>query len=66
MNTYWVSKAAAGAGLKVALSGLGGDELFGESTLGVAKLHQQPPQQPRIAHDDGESSLQVDVGLPGR
>lgn len=28
-NTYFVAKAAAEAGLKVALSGLGGDELFG-------------------------------------
>ena len=29
VNTYFVSKAASEAGLKVALSGLGGDELFG-------------------------------------
>jgi asparagine synthase (glutamine-hydrolysing) len=29
VNTYFVSKAAAQAGLRVALSGLGGDELFG-------------------------------------
>lgn len=29
INTYFVSKAAAEAGLKVALSGLGGDEIFG-------------------------------------
>ncbi|HYP19993.1 MAG TPA: asparagine synthase C-terminal domain-containing protein [Chloroflexia bacterium] len=29
MNTYFVSKAASELGLKVALSGLGGDELFG-------------------------------------
>jgi asparagine synthase (glutamine-hydrolysing) len=28
LNTYLVSRAAAGQGLKVALSGLGGDELF--------------------------------------
>jgi asparagine synthase (glutamine-hydrolysing) len=28
VNTYFVAKAAAGAGLKVAISGLGGDELF--------------------------------------
>lgn len=28
VNTYFVAKAAAGEGLKVALSGLGGDELF--------------------------------------
>lgn len=29
LNTYFVSRAAAEAGLKVALSGVGGDELFG-------------------------------------
>ncbi len=29
VNTYFVSKVAAQSGLKVALSGLGGDELFG-------------------------------------
>ena len=29
VNTYFVSRAAARAGMKVALSGLGGDELFG-------------------------------------
>ncbi len=29
VNTYFVSKAAAASGLKVAISGLGGDELFG-------------------------------------
>lgn len=29
VNTYFVSQAASRAGLKVALSGLGGDELFG-------------------------------------
>ena len=29
INTYFVSRAAASQGLKVAISGLGGDELFG-------------------------------------
>lgn len=29
VNTYFVSKAAASAGMKVAISGIGGDELFG-------------------------------------
>jgi len=38
VNSYFVSKAAAEAGLKVALSGLGGDELFG----GYASFRQIP------------------------
>lgn len=38
VNTYFVSKIAAESGLKVALSGLGGDELFG----GYPSFHQIP------------------------
>lgn len=38
VNTYFISKAAAKAGLKVAISGLGGDELFG----GYPSFHQIP------------------------
>ena len=37
-NTYFVSKAAKQAGLKAAISGLGGDELFG----GYSSFHQIP------------------------
>ena len=32
LNSYFISKVAAGAGLKVAMSGTGGDELFGGYT----------------------------------
>jgi asparagine synthase (glutamine-hydrolysing) len=38
VNTYFVSRAAAQTGLKVALSGLGGDELLG----GYPSFHQIP------------------------
>jgi asparagine synthase (glutamine-hydrolysing) len=38
INSYFVSKAAKAAGLKVIISGLGGDELFG----GYSDFHQLP------------------------
>jgi asparagine synthase (glutamine-hydrolysing) len=45
VNTYFVSKAAAAAGLKAALSGVGGDELFG----GYSSFWQVP-QLARALH----------------
>jgi len=44
VNTYFVSEAAARAGLKVAVSGVGGDELFG----GYESFHRIP--QVRALH----------------
>jgi asparagine synthase (glutamine-hydrolysing) len=44
LNTFFVSEAATAAGLKVALSGLGGDEVFGGYST-----FQRTPQLQRIA-----------------
>ena len=57
VNSYFISQAAAQAGLKVALSGLGGDELFGgypsfsEIPRAVSALRSFPlwPAGPRLS-----------------
>ena len=46
INAYFVSKSAADAGLKVAISGLGGDELFG----GYPSFDQVPKAAKAIGH----------------
>jgi asparagine synthase (glutamine-hydrolysing) len=45
INSYFVAEATAAAGLKVALSGVGGDELFG----GYPSFHQIPALTRRLA-----------------
>lgn len=48
INTYFVSEAAVAAGLKVAVSGVGGDEIFGgyatfERVPRILELHRRVP-----------------------
>ena len=53
VNTYFVAQAAAGLGLKVALSGLGGDELFG----GYDTFRQVPALVCGLGHVPGMRAL---------
>ena len=50
VNSYLASNAAAASGLKVALSGLGGDELFGgyPSFRDIPRMRRYLPHAPRI------------------
>ncbi|MHA1597303.1 MAG: asparagine synthase (glutamine-hydrolyzing) [Alphaproteobacteria bacterium] len=53
VNTYYVAKAAARAGLKVAISGLGGDELF----RGYDGFTQIPALTSRLSRVPGGAGL---------
>jgi asparagine synthase (glutamine-hydrolysing) len=66
INTFFVSEAATRAGLKVAVSGVGGDELFG----GYASFHRVPRIRGVFdgvaAVPGGRSALAAAAGWMGR
>jgi asparagine synthase (glutamine-hydrolysing) len=66
INTFLVSEAAVKAGLKVAVSGVGGDELFGgygtfQSIPQIEGLHRRMGQLP-----GGSQALRMAANLAGR
>jgi asparagine synthase (glutamine-hydrolysing) len=70
INTYFVSEAAVRAGLKVAVSGVGGDELFGgystfQRVPRIRRLHDTLTSIPLLSRLTGSAASLIDA-LPSR